>query len=150
MGVIMKRAITVFFCLVIVFSLPFAMVCANSQTVSGSVTRGAASLYVSSTPVLKTSDDGDAWGVNLLGFSAPGIPTNIVASNDLVFRPYTSGGYKAADTVNFRNTYCDGNNTKFYSYYSGKGAKDHVFYMCRSLNSSSVSPNAYYTIRWNP
>ncbi len=146
----MKRTISVLISLIIILSIPIVTICADQQTVGGSVTRGATSEYVSTTSVLKTSDTNTFWGVNLLGFSAPGIPTNIVASNHIVFRPYTSGEYKAADPVDFINTYCDGNNTKFAPFYAGLGSQFHVFRMKRSLNSNSVSPNAYYTIRWNP
>lgn len=146
----MKKKLSFIISLILVLSFPLAMVSANSETASGSVTRGAASQAVSGNWVMKSSASNSDYCVNLLGCSAPGIPTNYVGSNGLVFRPYTTNGIEAANIVNFNNTYCDGNNRLYGSYISGRGGNGSSFYIMRSLSSSSVSSSMSYSLRWNP
>lgn len=146
----MKKWIITLLILIIALCIPIATVCADSETASGTAYRGAGSSYVTGNDIQKTSPSNTYYCVNLLGCSAPGIPTNIVAANNLVFRPYTTNDLAAANVVNFYNTYCDGENRKYASYIYDRGGEGSNFVLKKSLNSNSVSSYIYFTLRWNP
>ena len=146
----MKKKLSFIVSLILVLCFPLAIVCAESQDASGTVTRGAASIWVSTNTVTKSSADNSDYCVNLLGCSAPGIPTNYVVANNLVFRSYKDNGDQAANAVNFYNTYCDGNNRLYGAYILNRGKSGNEFLLKTSLSSSSTSSSMGYTIRWNP
>ena len=146
----MKKKLSFIISLILVLCFPLAVVSANQETVSGSVTRGSESQAVSGNWIMKSSASNSDYCVNLLGCSAPGIPTNYVGANNLVFRPYTINNIEAANIVNFYNSYCDGNNRLYGSYIGGRGGNGSSFYLKKSLSSSSTSSSMDYTLRWNP
>lgn len=146
----MKKKLSFLVSLILVLCLPLAIVSATSQDASGTVTRGAASVWVTNNPITKTSASNSDYCVNLLGCSAPGVPTNYVVANNLVFRPYQDNGNQAANAVNFYNTYCDGNNRLYGAYILNRGQINNAFKLKTSLSSSSTSSSMGYTIRWNP
>ena len=146
----MKKKLSFIVSLILVLCFPLAIVCATSEDASGTVTRGAASVWVTDNPIMKSSVSNSDYCVNLLGCSAPGIPTNYVVANNLVFRPYTTNNIEAANVVNFYNTYCDGNNRRYGSYIYSRGGNGSDFKLKTSLSSSSTSSSMSYTIRWNP
>ena len=146
----MKKKIVFLLSLIIALCIPIATVCADQETVTDTAYRGAGTSDVSGVPINKSSLSNTDYCVNLLGCSAPGIPSNIVAANNLVFRPYTDADTEAANAVNFKNTYCDGANRMYGAYKLGRGANGADFELKKSLGSTSVSSYIDYTLRWNP
>jgi hypothetical protein len=145
-----EKRIVFLLCLIIALCLPIATVCAAQETASSTAYIGISATAVSGAGIVKTSASNTDYCVNLLGCSAPGIPTNYVVANNLVFRPYTTNGVEAANVVNFYNTYCDGNNRLYGSYIYSRGGNGSSFILKKTLNSSSVSSSIYFTLRWNP
>ncbi len=144
--------------LVLVLVIPLSLVSANQETVyNHRVYRGIASWYISGDPyggtlITKSSTSNSDYCVNLLYcLTSGGDPVNMVSSNNLVFRPYTSTGVEAANSVNFYGTYCNGENRRYGSYINNRGGQWSTFKLKRSLNNSgSTASYIDISVRWNP
>ncbi len=137
--------------LVLVLVIPMSLVSANVEDCgSKSVTRGTPSAYVTGNEIIKSSSATTAACVNLKGFQAPGLPPNVVSTNDLVFRVYASDGSQATEIVNYRYFTASENCRQYMIYKPGKGANGAEYSIVRSLNSTSCSSYCSYYIKWNP
>lgn len=142
----MKKFLSLLTATVLVLSFSIAPVFAATETISNKTLTNGGSYYLTNIYYNKDTSGTTDYCVNLTSCSAPGLPTNLVGANNLVFRPYSSTGMVVANSVNFYNTQCSESNRKYGSWISG--AQNNGYKLKGSL--SGVSGSINFSLRWNP